>query len=224
MSTDESFVSHGFTGRVRLLSSLPRVSMTQSVHDDMWAIVHSAGSNEVGWLGLVEREGSLFRIVEVFVPDQTVSPVSTHITTQGQSDVVMELLARQDGAQLCSHLRFWGHSHVRMSTSPSGQDDFQLAQFMGACDWFVRGIANQQGRFEFTVFLREQGVVCEDVPWQIERSVDQACLERWQARVQANARPEFVMGRAEWTSSGMAEVEEEFASVSGVGLFRRRRK
>lgn len=58
-------------------------------------------------------------------------------------------------------LKCWLHSHVNMSTSPSGQDQKQAAILMNDCEWFIRGIFNK--RNEYTLSVHWMGVEIEAV-------------------------------------------------------------
>jgi hypothetical protein len=58
-------------------------------------------------------------------------------------------------------------SHVRMGTSPSGQDDTQMEDFSKDVDWFIRGIFNKDGRAEFSIWFYKQGIAYNDVQWCI---------------------------------------------------------
>jgi hypothetical protein len=68
--------------------------------------------------------------------------------------------------QKIERLRFWGHSHVRMGTSPSSTDENTPLNYQRlGLPWFIRGIFNKLGRAEFTVYLFEEGYRFIDVPW-----------------------------------------------------------
>jgi hypothetical protein len=74
-----------------------------------------------------------------------------------------------------SRLLFWGHSHVNMGTSPSGQDEAQMALFESQeLEFFIRGILNKNGRMEFAIFLYESGVKIVDAEWAIYQPVDKS--------------------------------------------------
>lgn len=150
------------------------VYVMREAYSRMWHYVDIA-DKEVGWLGTVEKTPSGdFLITEVFLIKQEVSPVNTDLSEEGIAELAQELFdTRTDGFELVNAIRFWGHSHVRMDTSPSGQDNLQMKQFReNGCDWFVRGILNKLGRMEFTVFLFDAGVHITDVPWAIYEPIN----------------------------------------------------
>lgn len=184
--TAQPFIQHAFQKTVALLSGLPRVLITRAAYQKMLAIVDIA-DKEVGWLGTTRKVGSDFLIEEIFLFKQEVSSVTTEISPEGLAEVAQELLTtRPDGMEVCNNLRFWGHSHVRMGTSPSGQDESQMATFReSGHPWFIRGIFNKEGRAEFTIFLYDAGVKVVDAEWAISEPVDDSVRAEIEAEFSA---------------------------------------
>ena len=123
---------------------------------------------EVGWLGTIDRMPSgNFYIDEIFVPEQEVTGAETDPTDEGQFKVMNELAEMgEEGMKKIERLRFWGHSHVHMGTSPSGTDENTPFNYQRlGLPWFIRGIFNKLGRAEFTVYLFDEGYRFLDVPW-----------------------------------------------------------
>jgi hypothetical protein len=108
-----------------------------------------------------------FYIDEIFVPEQEVTGVETDPTDEGQFKVMNELAEMgEEGMKKIERLRFWGHSHVYMGTSPSGTDENTPLNYERlGLPWFIRGIFNKHGRAEFTVYLFEEGHRFVDAPW-----------------------------------------------------------
>jgi len=179
------FMPHEFGRRVKLTRLLPRVLISREAFARMRLYVELA-DQEVGWLGSVKKVGRDFLVEEVFLFRQEVSAATTEISPAGQAELVSELLAtRPDGAETVARIRFWGHSHVRMGTSPSGQDDSQMNQFASDCDWFVRGIFNKLGRAEFAIFLYQEGIVIEDAEWGLYDPLDAGLRTEIEAEMSA---------------------------------------
>mgnify|MGYP001580031306 CR=1 FL=1 len=172
------FAQHAFGGQVEFLSGggVPTVFITREAYSRMWHYVDIA-DEEVGWFGTVRvtKYGN-YLIEEVFLGEQEVSAAQTEISGDGLAQIGQNLIdTRPDGVEQASKLFFWGHSHVRMGTSPSGQDEKQMDEFReNGCPWFIRGILNKLGRMEFTIFLWEAGVKIVDVPWAIYEHVDES--------------------------------------------------
>jgi|GEM_PF-3441151 len=170
------FVQHSFEGKVEFLdgSGVPMVLMTREAYSQMWHFVDLA-AEEVSWLGTarITPYGN-YLIEEVFLLEQQVSATETELSSEGQAKLAQHLMdTRPDGVEAVNKLRFWGHSHVRMRTSPSHQDEQQMQKLQeNGCPWFIRGILNKLGRMEFTIYLWAAGVKITDVPWAIYERVD----------------------------------------------------
>lgn len=163
------FAPHSFAPRVELHLA-PVISIAVDAYRRMRLFV-DLSEDEIGWLGTVTRHGYEFRIEEVFLCKQAVHATTTELSPDGQVELVMELMANGYDANVINALRFWGHSHVRMGTSPSFQDEDEFSKLADGCPWFIRGIANKFGRLEFTLSLTEEGITVTDVPWEVYEPV-----------------------------------------------------
>lgn len=175
-SGDTPFYPHSFTPRIRYLPGsepeVPKVILTREAYARMFLYVQIA-RQEVGWLGTVKQlPNGDFRIEKVMLLKQEVTGVETELSNDGLGELAMELLSRGDeGVEDWNNMRFWGHSHVHMHTSPSGTDEHTMLKFQNAGHpWFIRGIFNKDGRAEFTIFLYEQGLKIEDARWEVEEA------------------------------------------------------
>lgn len=170
------FAPHGFERKLELLGGMPSIEISRSAYNKMRLYVEIA-DKEVGWLGTAVRlPGGDFRITDVFLFQQEVTSVETEISADGLAEFATEILARgEQGTEIWNNLRFWGHSHVRMGTSPSGTDERTMATFQGAGHpWFIRGIFNKLGRAEFAIYLFDSGVRVCDAEWSIYDPMDGA--------------------------------------------------
>lgn len=162
------FVPHQFHTSVKLHGMAPTILVSDVAYKKMSHIVTIAGQ-EVGWLGTVRElpEQGGYLIDDVYLFEQDVSAVSTTISSEGLATFADELLQRPDGADIWEHIRFWGHSHVRMTAEPSSQDDHQMALLRDSGHaYFIRGIVNKHGSMKFWIFFYETGLEFHDVPWQ----------------------------------------------------------
>lgn len=170
-----SLIRHDFQTRVEVLEEVvPRILMTRDVFMRTECLVDIVES-EVGWLGtVVELENNTYLIDEIYIPCQEVSGASTTITEDGLAGILEEITSNpKSDPESIDRLRFWGHSHARMPTSPSGQDEKQMDVFRGnGCPWFIRGIFNKVGRAEFALYRFDLGIKFEDVPWEIYDYID----------------------------------------------------
>lgn len=168
---DQPLNPHSFSPRVQFLSGTrtPRVLISPIAYKRMQLYIELA-RKEVGWLGTITRlpDGD-FLIDETFLLEQEVTPTETELSVEGQNALVNELLVKGDeGLEQVNQLRFWGHSHVRMGTSPSNTDERTMERWQTeGLPWAVRGIFNKLGRAEFTIYLYEQGYRICDAPWAV---------------------------------------------------------
>ncbi len=147
----------------------PTVYMTPDAYKRMCLYVELA-PKEVGWLGTVsKRPNGDFLIEEVFLVEQEVTPTETELSVQGTEKLILELLEAGDaGLDKSNKLHFWGHSHVRMGTSPSGTDESTMQRFAReGHEYYIRGIFNKLGRGCFDVYYFQLGYRLLDVPWGV---------------------------------------------------------
>jgi hypothetical protein len=199
----EPFHQHDFRTRAEFLRSpnSPKILISDHAYRRMCLIVEMA-PKEVGWLGTVDRMPSgNFYIDEIFVPEQEVTGAETDPTDEGQFKVMNELAEMgEEGMKKIERLRFWGHSHVFMGTSPSGTDENTPLNYERlGLPWFIRGIFNKLGRAEFTVYLFEEGHRFVDAPW---------------VAVDAQSGEILKIGRAEKRNPGPSRVDSNAPALA----------
>lgn len=126
-------------------------------------------SLEIGWLGCAERLENGIYISDVFLFKQEVHSATTEITTEGLNEFAMELMNTcEDGMEIWNNMRVWGHSHVNMPTSPSGQDDKQIEVFMeNDNDFFIRIIGNKKGELRIDLYDFKVGIQYSELPYDV---------------------------------------------------------
>lgn len=137
----------------------PRVFYTPETRAIIDYLVNSC-AQEVGWLGLVEKQGDDYLIGQIYVPEQTVNATETDIGSDAFTALVEEIFS---GGHNPGHLYYWGHSHVNMAVSPSHQDEQQVQEYLESCPVFIRGIYNKRGDSKVDVYDREARVVFQCV-------------------------------------------------------------
>lgn len=150
-----------------LKNSIPVVGVNSTAIAKM-AIYVEECKDEIGWLGtaLHDEKNNTFVIDDVFLFEQDVHGATTEITPEGLGDFANEILQKPDGMELWNNLKVWGHSHVNMGVTPSGQDDKQMETFKeGGHNWFIRIIANKKGDMKIDLYNYATGVIYVDLPW-----------------------------------------------------------
>lgn len=155
----------------------PKISININAMNKMKEYVRQSDL-EIGWLGTSRRVGNVFYIDDVFLFRQEVHATTTEITTEGLNEFAMELLGEKNGVEIWNNMKVWGHSHVNMPTSPSGQDDKQIEVFAeNAEDFFIRIIANKSGDFRIDLYDFTTGVIYEKLPYDINYGADTDIIE-----------------------------------------------
>ena len=165
------FAPHLFRNAITYNRSIPKILITREAYEKMYHYV-DCWDKEIAWLGSVAiLPSGDYLIEEVFLPKQEVNAATCELTPEGLTELALELIATRGetvGVDIVNRLNFWGHSHHTMGTSPSGQDDTQLRNFIGpGKDWFIRGIFNKDGRAEFTILINSLGIMINDLEWSI---------------------------------------------------------
>lgn len=168
-------------------SHVPKVFISQKALDKMSVYVDEApGSDEIGWLGTAYREGSEFLIDDVFLFRQEVHGTTTEITPEGLEEFAMELLQQENGVEIWNNMKMWGHSHVNMSITPSGQDNSQMEAFSKVGhDFFIRLICNKKGEMGIDVYFYEEGLEFHNAPWETYADEQDEVLEQYEQQMTA---------------------------------------
>jgi hypothetical protein len=161
-------IPHKATPKIEFSGSTPRVIVTQLALQKMGCYV-ALCDKEIGWLGTARmlKSGNI-AVEDVYLFEQEVASTTCEINPAGLAKFADELVRQDGGVEIYNNIRLWGHSHVNMGVSPSGQDDTQLKFFKDSGhDWFLRVIANKDGRMEFTLADFTHGMWIKDIAWEI---------------------------------------------------------
>ena len=135
---------------------------------DKMALYVQGCDKEIGWLGRVEKQDMNFIILDTYLFKQEVNATTCEISPEGLSEFIMETLTADpaEGMEIVNNLRLWGHSHVNMGVSPSGQDDTQIKSFQEGNPFFIRVIDNKLGEMEFCIYDFENAITYKNVKWR----------------------------------------------------------
>lgn len=156
-----------------LQTKAPKVYINRDALTKMEIYVDSC-SDEIGWLGTAYKDKDKYYIEDVMLFEQDVHGTTTEITPEGLEEFGSKLLEEEDGVEKWNKIRVWGHSHVNMGVTSSGQDDDQMETFScNGLDWFIRIIANKRGEMEIDVYNFETGVIYKNVKYYGLLDVDE---------------------------------------------------
>lgn len=181
----QPFQPHKPDTKVTHTHRIPTIFITPQALEDMRAIVGLC-TIEISWFGTVtEFEDGDFLIEEIYLPEQECSAVETEATEEGMAKAMeMVIMAHEGDPFAVDRLRFWGHSHVNMGTSPSGQDNAQIKELAQGAPYMIRGILNKKGQMEFSIHRFDIGLTFQDVPWMPFYEQIEPDVETWTKRIQ----------------------------------------
>lgn len=131
-------------------------------------------TDEIGWLGTAYKEKDCIFVDDMYLFEQEVHSTTTEITPEGLADFAEALLKQENGFEIWNNIKVWGHSHVNMGVSPSGQDNQQMEKFVeGGHDWFIRIIANKKGDIKVDLYEYKLGITYINLPWDVAISKDE---------------------------------------------------
>lgn len=144
---------------------------------------------EVGWFALVDYDetDNTFTITELVIPNQVVTAAETDIGKEDLADAAMELIEQGKDT---SKLYAWFHSHVNMGVSPSGQDEYQVEDYLEdlmdqpEVPAFIRGIQNKKGDLKLDVYYIQHGVAYQNVDFYVIHDDD----PQWRVDIEAEIK------------------------------------
>jgi len=96
-------------------TEIPSLEIPYNIAQDIMNFVHTMDI-EATWYLMTVREADVIKVKGFIVPDQKCHSLTTEVSEQGED----ELMAAQ--IEHGYHYGVWGHSHVNMGVTPSGQD------------------------------------------------------------------------------------------------------
>lgn len=96
---------------------------------------------EISWVYHVTNRGNIYYVGDkVFIPPQK----CTGATTEFEATDIWDMIQSEPDFDR-KLWRGWGHSHVSMGVTPSGQDRSMMLEFSKSCDFFLGTIHNKRG-------------------------------------------------------------------------------
>lgn len=126
----------------------------------MWTLVHSE-NKEIGWHGLIDRKSEkIFELTDIMMYPQ----ITTAVTVVTDDVEYGNWLHKEISDEDINHLRFHGHSHVNMSTSPSGVDTTwydQILQGLEKDDFYIFMILNKREDYFIEIYDLKTNTIYE---------------------------------------------------------------
>lgn len=118
---------------------------------------------EIAWHGTVERnqEQNWYLIKDVFLYPQIISAV----TVNTDQEEYQNWLQNIEDDNVFNSIRFQGHSHVNMSTRPSGTDISMYNDFLQVLprnDFYIFMILNKRGEFTLMIYDLAKNLIYEN--------------------------------------------------------------
>ena len=148
----------------------PIVALTTTAYVKMTYLIHNC-NKELAWHGTVSKINNNYLIEDILVYPQTVTS-----TTVDSDDDKYPLWCMNLSDEVINKLRFQGHSHVNMGTSPSGRDTGNWKKFLNILkedEFYIFCIGNKKGEYYWTIYDNAINVMFEnkDITWIV---VDEA--------------------------------------------------
>jgi hypothetical protein len=154
----------------------PTVYITPNAYIKMRMLVDKT-DKEIGWYGIVEQVPGLessYIIEDIIVYPQKV----TGATVEQDENRMFEFETSLTTEQV-NHKRFQGHSHVNMSTTPSGVDEnFYQDLLSQVNDYFIITITNKRNEYTTRFYDITNNILYTDVPIYLIQQ-DGTLYETW---------------------------------------------
>lgn len=144
------------------------LKFADSAYIKMSALVHNF-STEIAWHGIAERlDNNEYIIKDIIVYPQEV----TGATVQADEEKYQKWLIELDDDTF-NNLRMQGHSHVNMSTTPSGVDDALYEELLAQLsdeDFYIFLIWNKKGDKWINIYDMQKNILFEtkDITVEVE--------------------------------------------------------
>ena len=143
----------------------PTVCITSSAYIKMRMLVDKC-DKEVGWYGIVNKLPGLDAVY--LIEDIVVYPQKVTGATVEQDDDKMFEFEMSLTTDQVNHKRFHGHSHVNMSTGPSGVDENFYQELLSQVnDYFIITVTNKRNEYTTRFYDVENNILYTDVPIQL---------------------------------------------------------
>ena len=185
----------------------------------------SATSLEVSALGVVEKDGAVFRVSRFHLVDQKSTGAGVELIEESVGKLVEELAGEGKSGEV-KRLRCWLHSHPRMKAFWSGTDD-STCRLLGG-EYLVSIVVGLESGQPPVVKCRIDlsgsiPITLDDVPVLAEVSENEAEIRLYADEVSAKVKPDLMpcalslSGARRDLGKGRSGVEDELSWWYGTG-------
>lgn len=194
------------------------VNFTLEAYHEMCALIDHF-STEVAWHGLVNRiDKTHFQITKILVYPQQVTGATVNTDQEKYTTWLYEL-----DDESFNTLRFQGHSHVNMGTSPSGvdmQNQWDLIETLSSEDYYIFMIWNKRREYNVRVVDMADNAIYsgDDVKVTIGEADTKGFLEQAEA---PKAGHNYIQWLQQWLQrqlqwcSLLRQLQRGYSSLSG---------
>ena len=159
----------------------PYIEISNYAMDKIRYIVEQ-NDMEIGWLGFVDTIDDKsnphhYKIIDVVITKQHRHGTTCELDEDGYDELVHEIVDKfkddedeEADIKMINKILFWGHSHVNMGTSPSGQDEVQAKKFAKKGK-IIRGIFNKKGEINLSFFDFAKNIAWDDLTLHMESAL-----------------------------------------------------
>lgn len=151
----------------KLNGTTPQIILSIKAYLKMKKIIAEV-DKECAWHGCVTREDDVYRIDDIEIYPQIVTGATVDADEEKYPLWIMQHTDEQ-----INTMRFQGHSHVNMSTSPSGTDlAFYEDLTKQVKDYYIFIIQNKKGEYNLRLVDKENNLLYEDLTYEIDYGVN----------------------------------------------------
>ena len=177
LKTDSGKVNFTATITSKNAVEKPIVYFSTTAYAKMQTLVQCA-STEIGWHGTVERNKNVFIVKDIILYPQTIT--ATTVTTD---DTLYTNWLGAQPDEIFNLIRFQGHSHVHMVTTPSGVDlnyYNDILETLRKDDYYIFAILNKRNEITMQIYDFTQNTLFENADITLDVIADDGTLmKQW---------------------------------------------
>ncbi|MBI4262288.1 hypothetical protein HY624_02070 [Candidatus Uhrbacteria bacterium] len=200
--------------RIDTVVAPPRILITLAAYQKLFAYARAC-TTEVNGLGFVERVGNDFRITDVFILPQIVTPVSADLNDAAVHGLILDMVR---AGRSPKELMLQWHSHGSMPAYCSPADHELISGYQ--CPAMISLVVNRQGEYHCRLDLYEPVRIGFEVEMHIVLPpIDEALMEQCRTEVAQQVSYPGVRGMFHRWFGGGRDPDESCPVLRGPLLF-----